>query len=614
MRIERLILVSLLILLPFLFFPFSFEGYQMPRWFLLRWAIVALWATINWRLWRQRPPGNHIFLPFFIYPFFAFLFFVAISLGGAVNVEAGLLALANLILGASLFFFVSNYLKESEIETFLPFLVIPTLPIALYGIFQLFGLDFVVHQGPFKGAIATFGHRNFVAEYHLILLPLLLYMAFFYPRKGWRWYGIMSLPFVYCHFILTHTRTSYLALMVSLLFLVLAAFLRWRRVQFIVLVFLFLLTSLAFWWFYTLPAGERMVGKAQRTEIKVASGSKEAEFTERAPASLQSRLLIWQATLAAFSKHPVIGLGAGNLNEVLPLYYSDTLRQKLAGKLEAGTSHNEYLQVLAEEGILGGISFALFIFFLLFFGFKTARGFLSKGRFLPLFLTAAILGLCVAGIASAPFQRPVTLFLFYLLAGFVALFGKEGCRSFVLTQNTQRVIFGVFLALVLIPACYFGWGGLLADLYGSKSYHSFRAGKRKEAVFLIKEALRYQPRSRDLLTIAGNTFLHTGDLDAAVAVYHRVTTFHPYWPQGYANLGLALLQKGSGAEAEEYLSYSLQLDPYQPLAYNTLGVLFLEQERYQEAREAFEKALALDPSFLLAKLNLQELERRLRFR
>jgi len=629
MRTDRLVLISLFILLPVVFWNYLREGYELTKWFVLRWGVVLIFAAVLWRLLRPPAPrlrrtrndNKQIFVPFFIYPFAAFLFFSVLSLGEAVNVEIGVLTVANLILGLSLFFFISNYTDELEVKNFLPILILPALPVALYGIFQLFGFDFVTHQGPFKGAISTFGHRNFVAEYELMLLPLLLYVAFFCRARNWRLYSIISLPFVYCHFILTHTRGSYVALMASLLFLAGTGLRRFKTLN-RVLIVLFLLTAIFFWRFFNLPGGERVIGKGgiatlpsvarnDREGVGARNDMEEAVAPNGIPSSLRSRLLIWKATLTAFGRHPVIGVGAGNLNEVIPLYYSEELLRMFIGRLEAGTSHNEYLQALAETGIPGGLSFTVLLLSILIFGVKTGRSNLvKKADPLSLFLTAAIFGISVAGVTSSTFQRPVTIFLFWLFIGFLVVLGRELTKTVTLTRKAQERALLAFLVLTLIPAYHFGWDALRADFYGSKSFHAFRNGDRKSAVFFIKEALKYQPRDRHLLTIAGNTFLNTGDFDSSVKAYGRAIIYHPHWPQGYANLGLALTQKGSLAEAETHLKYSLRLDPYQPLVHNTLGVLYIQQERYDEAKKEFLKALSLDPSLVYPKLNLQELERR----
>jgi|GEM_PF-3112461 len=657
---HRWILAGLVVLMPLIFWTALFEAYELPKWFLWRWGAVFIFLAEILLIHtsplprgeRERVRGEArcgvLFAPVFIYPWFAFFFFSLLSLGGAVNLQLGLLNIANLVLGFSLFFLISSRWEEFEIKALIPFLILPALPVAVYGIFQAFGCDFVSLPGPFRGAISTFGHRNFVAEYELMVLPLLLYGGFFYtipltpplPQgernhkiRLVRGFSLAGLPFVYAHFIMTHTRGSYFALIVALLFMIFFGMRlprqKARRWFVGTAALLLLLTGLFLARNYNLP-GEKVIGgkggilrSAQNDTKKIAQndiipptappppgGRDEGEVV--IPSSLQSRILIWQATLAVFRSHPVIGVGAGNLNEVIPPYYPEKLLKRFQGKLEAGTSHNEYLQILAETGILGGFSFLTFLVLLLYFAVKVSwRRAKKNAEFLPFFLTAGVLGILTASLISSPLQRPVTLFLFWLYIGFLAVFGKEETRSFILSRKAQERILAGFMIIIGISAYSFAWRPARADFYGKRSSVAYRAGNRQQAVLDVERAVAFQPQNRNLLTLAGNTYLGAGRLEEAIRYYSQVTVYHPYWPQGYGNLGLVLAQAGAFAEAEKYLKYSLQLDAYQPLVRNTLGTVYFQQGRKLEAKEEFLKALALDPALVFPRLNLQELEKKI---
>jgi O-antigen ligase len=632
MHINKRILTGLVVLMPLIFWVLLREGYELPKWFLWRWGIFFIFLGEILFLARNDRKKNReeeikVFFPPFVFPWVIFFFLSILSLDGAVNLQSGLLNIANLVLGFSLFLFISGRWEDFEIRALIPFLILPALPVAVYGIFQAVGCDFVHLAGPFRGAISAFGHRDFVAEYELMVLPLMMYEGFFYgtatrkePRQekngsvksrpyvyAVRILALTGLPIVYAHFIMTHTRGSYFALIVALAFMLgLTAALprqNTRRWFAGTTALLLLLTGLFLARNFNLP-GEKVLGG--KNEIVQGNGGGETEI----PSSLQSRMLIWKATLALFRSHPVLGVGAGNLNEVLPPYYPPELLKMFQGKLEAGTSHNEYLQVLAETGISGGFSFLVFLTLLLFFAerisWRAAKG---KSEFLPFFLTASILGILTASLVSSPLQRPVTLFLFWLFIGFLTVFGKKESRSLVLNRKAQERILVGFVVVLGISAYNFGWRSIAADFYGQKSSAADDAGDRKQAVFYIEKALSFQPQNRNLLTVAGNTYLGAGRFEEAIRYYGRAAVYHPYWPQGYGNLGLALAQAGFFADAEKYLNYSLQLDAYQPLVHNTLGTVYFQQKRKQEAKEEFLKALAIEPDLILPKLNLRELEK-----
>jgi hypothetical protein len=273
--------------MPLVFWVFLRDGYELPKWFLWRWGMVLIF------LFAKQARNDKTNLPFFVYTWLAFFFFSLLSLGEAIDLQAGFLNIANLFLGLTLFLFVSVRLKDFEIKNLVPFLILPALPVAVYGIFQAFGCDFISLTGPFRGAISTFGHRNFVAEYELMVLPLLLYGGFFgfdksnpYVFKNVvRGFSLASLPIVYAHFIITHTRGSYVALIAALVFIIIFVHTHndnWKRCFVGAVILLILLTGFFFVRNYNL-AGERVIGG--RNEILRQKTPQNDNFTPAQPPS-----------------------------------------------------------------------------------------------------------------------------------------------------------------------------------------------------------------------------------------------------------------------------------------------------------------------------------------
>lgn len=67
------------------------------------------------------------------------------------------------------------------------------------------------------------------------------------------------------------------------------------------------------------------------------------------------RLAIWRDTLAIVKDHPVAGTGLGTFEQVYPRYKS------WEGLRTANFAHNEWLQALAETGLVGGLILALLL-------------------------------------------------------------------------------------------------------------------------------------------------------------------------------------------------------------------------------------------------------------
>ncbi|HZS06240.1 MAG TPA: O-antigen ligase family protein [Blastocatellia bacterium] len=100
--------------------------------------------------------------------------------------------------------------------------------------------------------------------------------------------------------------------------------------------------------------------------ISVAQGT-ETAGTFRQAGELYSRRDIWGATLQMIRDHPFAGVGLG----AFPLAY--TRYDPSSGSMRVEQAHNDYLQIVADTGITGGLIALAFIVLLFVRGFAAAR-------------------------------------------------------------------------------------------------------------------------------------------------------------------------------------------------------------------------------------------------
>ncbi len=162
-----------------------------------------------------------------------------------------------------------------------------------------------------------------------------------------------------------------------------------------------LILSGTVWWLGLAPIAERF-GQI----IDDVSGSNANENYSRAG--------MWRDTLALVRANAVTGTGIGAFETVYPQYGQSD------GTLRVDYAHNDYLQVLADSGIVGGI---IALSFIVLIGFAMARATRSRDPFacgLALGLSAGILGLLVHSLFDFNLQIPSNALLFLVLAGVLA--------------------------------------------------------------------------------------------------------------------------------------------------------------------------------------------------
>jgi O-antigen ligase/tetratricopeptide (TPR) repeat protein len=130
--------------------------------------------------------------------------------------------------------------------------------------------------------------------------------------------------------------------------------------------------------------------------------------------SQQTRLIAWQGTFAMIHDFPLLGVGLGAWPELFPHY-----RRPPWSPLFYREAHNDYLELVAETGLLGGV---LLVWFFLRSGRGVARGLRTASpQVLPYLaaLLAACGGMAVHEVVDANLQTPANALLFTVFFGLV---------------------------------------------------------------------------------------------------------------------------------------------------------------------------------------------------
>src|SRR5437773_1944842 len=207
----------------------------------------------------------------------------------------------------------------------------------------------------------------------------------------------------------------------------------------------------------------------------------------------RGRLMIWGETLLIWARHPWLGVGLGqyNLHQLEAQHrffalgdWTRAFHQNAAFVLDA---HNQYLQILAEQGVLG---FCLFVF-LVFLIIRGARHLghdpLSRG------LAVAWFGQLVLFLWNAPlFYCPIFI-LFWTTAGILA----PAPESRQLPRAALRPAVGLTLAsvtLLCVSAVLF-WAKLRSGVLEKNGDALLEQGPFPKAVETFEAAKRLAPEN-----------------------------------------------------------------------------------------------------------------------
>jgi O-antigen ligase len=149
-----------------------------------------------------------------------------------------------------------------------------------------------------------------------------------------------------------------------------------------------------------------------------------------------SRATIWRDTVEIIRHHPIWGTGLGAYHTVYPTYAAS---QKLFG---LDYAHNDYLQIMADAGIVGAI---LAVWFIIVLISAICRGMRSRDPLLSVLVLAAasaMFAIAVQTLSDTDLQVPSNALLFLILCSVV---------SHVAATAEERNGYAVILPAAIYP-------------------------------------------------------------------------------------------------------------------------------------------------------------------
>ncbi len=297
-------------------------------------------------------------------------------------------------------------------------------------------------------------------------------------------------------------------------------------------------------------------------------------------ALLSSRSEFWPAAIATFLKHPLTGQGPYTFTNAYLAYNS------VPPKGIFYHAHDALLNLLAEMGLVGALTFGVVLFFLV--RLLKRRLDRAAGMDLPLVMAAAagVAALAVNSISECFHMEPViTVGLFLILGAALAEPGGEH-------TNRKRRPYWALLPVALVWAEV--W--MMAPLFPGVA--AANANQLPTAQAAFQEAVRREPWSVIAHQQLGQVYAMEADqgstdaLPKAIAELEQVVARDPSWSANWLNLGALYRQQGDLVKARGALDAALKAAPGWSLAYLNLGVVAEQQGDRAAALAAYGQALA----------------------
>lgn len=294
----------------------------------------------------------------------------------------------------------------------------------------------------------------------------------------------------------------------------------------------------------------------------------------------EGRVPIWRDTLHLIAAYPIFGVGFG-------AFFPAFLRYQFAGAGLAWTNtHNDYLQLLSELGVVGFIAPALLLMSL--FGRTidaASEREAGETRFIGLACSGALLALLIHSLTDFNTYVTANGLVLAWIAGVAATLGPSAAEGYSPQPGPRRVGYGVapaVVALGVLSAAYgAAWLQFLQRYQGNAAAESmfcrFGVCDADSALAEVRAASR--ARSADDRPVAPAS---------ALLKYLNRDRSAPYrWDE----LGLALVREGRRDEARVVLARAVMLGPTSASTLLTAAEFEFDDGREQEGLALTSRAL-----------------------
>jgi O-antigen ligase len=462
---------------------------------------------------------------------------------------------------------------------------------------------------------STFVNRNFFAEFAVCTLPFAAMLLARARQSAQVALLAVSSAFIVVTILMTGTRAALIALWLQLLVILpyigwlyrrQLAFSGWSRGLRWMAAGLLIATVAGLG---AIPTGNDKLAAEGRGLTALERGFRRTGSISVSDPSLGIRMVMWQATGRMLRDRPLSGVGAGAWEDKIPLYQAD------GAQLETDYYvHNEFLQLLAEYGLVGWLFLLALAAYLLDAFRRTLMGRApqaqAEGPWRAVLL-CSLVSLMVVSNVGFPWRMASTGALFALcLAGLAASDARLGViGSWAVARLSWRPALSrlalLLVAISLALAAYISQQATQAEqkiVKATKIALSISASgnpqdpkwNRAKAgmLALIREGIAINPHYRKITPMVADELARWGDWRNATWIWESVLSSRPYIVAVMTNIARGYANLGQPDKALQFLKRAETIQPHAPAVRSLQVLLFARAGQQEKALEVARQAIA----------------------
>lgn len=479
----------------------------------------------------------------------------------------------------------------------------------IYGLLQHTGGFWYIQVPKLDRVMSMFGNPIFFAVHIINFLPIII--GRFFIAKKLTWKGIYFLILIISLITLyyTKTRAAFIGFFVSIMVFVYLTIPSKRRLQYLLILFFGFIVFIS--------------------------------LTKNIWVRQQAHFLIWRDSLRMWSSKPIFGIGLGRFHIEFVNFASEQLR-KIWPERQCiiNDAHNEYIQILVENGVVGAGLFGMMLYLL----FKSVGRFLSEptstkqkklqvelahqNKILITSMLCGIIAVMIQNIFSVDLRFIISNTYLFTTVGFILGYtGEIKEKTLFFNYKFVKILSLVLAFFILgITSYYKGKFRVLALIHISKDGVEFKVDNtggllgevlkpyianyklKQEKDFFDEKILNAAQTLKDLEELKNKypnepkiyekiawIYAKEKQFDKAIQSYLKVIELNPNAYAAYNNLGNIMFLTNNMLKAVEFYKKSIEINPNQIDARLNLGIAYYYQGKLNLAAEQFNEVLKLDP-------------------
>jgi len=594
---ESSVLQAILVFLPILVIALVYSNKTVDLVLLPKYIAFAIFGILTSAMAlffvRKNPSSftiikEHLFFKFYLAYLITSIVSVAISCnyGDAIFEWLKLFLFGSIICAVTVCF----YNKPKYIQHFVNAINLLNAIIVIIGLVQfllIFSKQNVTHTTTYE-VTATFGHKNIFAEILFLTFPFTLYNLFSKEGKL-KWLSGISAFLTLFIITLTLTRAVWLATIVGFLvsfpFYVYALnksknnklnFKNYKKNILIVGVLLIAIVA--------------SIAVYSRIDSFNTIKMQTITISSFKYGSVGERFQLWKKSYKVFKESPIIGKGLGSWKIEVLKYGHQGLETENNITFHQ-RPHNDFIWIVAEQGILGLIAYISIVLLILYSLIKLIVKAEDANEKLFYFLALyAYAGYLFYSCLSFPKERIEHQIILLFLFSIVIIKSHKSKQENLATNNGYLVF--IPLTLLSFYALKVGISRYNSEIHLQKAYIARANAAWQNTIDEIDKAendyYNIDPMCTPLRWYSGSAFYNLGNQEMAFADFYKAYEVNPNHVHVLNNLATSYEMKGDHAHAIEFYQKALIISPNFEEARNNLCATYFNAGKKQESFEQFE--------------------------